>query len=640
MTIRKLEPHLINQIAAGEVIERPASAVKELVENALDAQATTITVHLRDGGRSLISVTDNGIGMSVDDLELAVERHATSKLPASDLFNIQTLGFRGEALPSIGSVSRLHLTSRKQGADEAWLLKVEGGEKKPPMPASHPQGTHIEVKDLFYATPARLKFLKSPSTELSHTVEMLNRLAMGHPAVGFKLLSDQRIVFDYMPCETLQMRLTQVMGTEFSENALSLEMSRGDLHLTGYISLPTLNRSNATYQYLFVNGRPVKDKLLQGAVRAAYQDVLASNRYPLLAIFIDVPREEVDVNVHPAKTEVRFRDSGLIRGTMVSAFKQTLGEAGHKTATTVSAQALRALRPEVAYQPPLRTYASQGSQRSTGAYPSRSYAQDVPSPLASSLGGNTISQPMNESPSHPPFGRPLPQGGEVMAACSLSPSGERVDNRASDRPGEGGIPTNVCETPLEIPPLGFAKAQIHGTYIISQGADGMVIVDQHAAHERIVYEKLKTEMGHITRQPLLIPEVVELDATTIEHLKNILHELVKFGLVLEPFGEKAILVREIPALLGEMNLQALLQDLWDEVKELGSPSSLQGRLAEILATCACHNSVRAGRKLSVDEMNALLRQMEQTTHSGQCNHGRPTYVELKRSDMEKLFGRR
>lgn len=623
MTIRKLEPHLINQIAAGEVIERPASAVKELVENALDAKATTITVQLRDGGRSLIAITDNGMGMDREDLELAVERHATSKLPSSDLFNIQTLGFRGEALPSIGSVSRLHLTSRKQGEDEAWLLKIEGGEKKPPMPASHPQGTHIEVKDLFYATPARLKFLKSPSTELSHTVEILNRLAMGHPAVGFKLLSEQRVVFDYTSAETLQIRLSQVMGTEFSQNALPLEMSRGDLHLTGYISLPTLNRSNATYQYLFVNGRPVKDKLLQGAVRAAYQDFLAPNRYPLLALFMDVPREEVDVNVHPAKTEVRFRDSGLIRGTMVSALKQTLGGASHKTATTVSAQALRALRPEPAYQLPLQRYASSNSQRSHVSYSSRSSQS---APFAESRTEEAALGIVN--PSHtviasPYEGRSNPENPANMDCFEATASRN-----------DGGV------HPLQVPPLGFAKAQIHETYIIAQGAEGMVIVDQHAAHERLVYEKLKAEMGHITRQPLLIPEVVELDETTLEHIKSIQQELANLGLVIESFGEKALLVREIPALLGEINLQGLLQDLGDEMGELGSPLSLKERLAEILATCACHNSVRAGRKLSIDEMNALLRQMEQTAHSGQCNHGRPTYVELKRSDMEKLFGRR
>lgn len=618
MTIRKLEPHLINQIAAGEVIERPASAVKELVENALDAKATTLIVQLRDGGRSLIAVTDNGIGMGVDDLELAVERHATSKLPSSDLFNIQTLGFRGEALPSIGSVSRLHLTSRKEGSDEAWLLKVEGGEKKPPIPASHPQGTHIEVKDLFYATPARLKFLKTPSTELSHTVEILNRLAMGHPSVGFKLLSDQRVVFDYVSCETIQMRLAQVMGTEFSQNALPLEMSRGDIHLTGYISLPTLSRSNATYQYLFVNRRPVKDKLLQGAVRAAYQDFLASDRYPLLALFMDVPREEVDVNVHPAKTEVRFRDSGLIRGTIVSALKQTLGGASHKTATTVSAQALRALRPEPAYQPPLRAYAPPGgAYRSNTAYSSNSFSQRISSPLPDSL---------HEAPSNPSY--------QSFRSDPGSNPGQRFGMTGED------AERAHLGTPMEIPPLGFAKAQIHETYIIAQGREGMVIVDQHAAHERLVYEKLKTEMGHITRQPLLIPEVVELNEITLGHLKSVQQELLDLGLVVEPFGEKAMLVREIPALLGELNLPRLLQDLGDEIGELGSPLSLKERLAEILATCACHNSVRAGRKLSLDEMNALLRQMEKTAHSGQCNHGRPTYVELKRIDIEKLFGRR
>ncbi|MBS0271949.1 MAG: DNA mismatch repair endonuclease MutL [Proteobacteria bacterium] len=593
MKIRKLEPHLVNQIAAGEVIERPASAVKELVENALDAGSTSITIHLRDGGRSLIAITDNGSGMSQDDLELAVERHATSKLPSNDLFNIQTLGFRGEALPSIGSVSRVQITSRLKEATEAWCLKLEGGDKKPPIPASHPQGTHIEVKDLFYATPARLKFLKSPSTELSHAVELLNRLAMSHFSVAFKLLADQRVVFDYSACDALQDRLTQVMGVEFSQNALPLEMARGDIYLNGFISLPTLSRANAAHQYLFVNGRPVKDKLLHGAIRAAYQDFLASDRYPMLALFLKVPPEEVDVNVHPAKTEVRFRDSGLIRGTIVSALKQTLAGASHKTATTVSFQALRSLRPASIQQPSLSRYASR-------------LEESAPPPL-----------------SHDYVGLPRPFG-----PCNDGEA-HHYEHRET-----------IQETPLETPLLGFAKAQLHETYILSQTQEGLVIVDQHAAHERLVYERLKAEMGHVKRQPLLIPEVIELSENDLVCLKEILQDLLALGLVVEPFGEKALLVRETPHLLGELDLKGLLQDIADELKELGGPLGLKERLAEVLATCACHHSVRAGRRLSIEEMNALLRQMEKTPHSGQCNHGRPTYVELKKIDMEKLFGRR
>ncbi len=603
MKIRKLEPHLINQIAAGEVIERPASAVKELVENALDAKATTITVQLRDGGRSLIAVTDNGFGMTRDDLELAVERHATSKLPSSDLFNIQTLGFRGEALPSIGSVSRLQLTSRAQGAEEGWTLKLEGGEKNAPIPSSHPQGTHIEVRDLFYATPARLKFLKAPQTELSHAVDLINRLAMSHPSVGFKLLSDGRVVFDYKSCDSLQERLSHVMGADFSQNALPLEISRDQIDLRGFISLPTLNRATASHQYLFVNGRPVKDKLLQGAVRTAYQDFLASNRYPLLALFLDVPREDLDVNVHPAKTEVRFRDSGLIRGTIVSALKQTLARASQKTSTTISQQAFQSFRPEPLRQPSLTGYL-----RNPGlARPQRDLAM------------------ANEN-----FTR------SAEAEAQPMPKQERAPLNYLQ---ESSTPLSP-EAPLDIPPLGLAKTQVHETYIVAQTDEGLVIVDQHAAHERLVYERLKAEMGHVKRQPLLIPEIVELDEESLHLLKEVRQDLQNLGLVIEPFGEKAYLVRELPALLGEVNIQGLLQDLADEVKDLGSPISLKERLAEILATCACHNSVRAGRKLSLEEMNALLRQMEQTPHSGQCNHGRPTYVELKLTDMEKLFGRR
>lgn len=602
MTIRKLEPHLVNQIAAGEVIERPASAIKELVENALDAEASTITVHLREGGRSLIAVTDNGIGMSREDLELAVERHATSKLPENDLFNIQTLGFRGEALPSIGSVSRLHLTSRLQDSEEAWFLKVEGGEKKTVVPASHPHGTHIEVKDLFYATPARLKFLKSPSTELSHAVELLNRLAMSHPSVAFKLLADQRVVFDYKTCASLQERLSQVMGTDFSENALTLEMSRGDILLKGFISLPTFNRANASHQYLFVNGRPVKDKLLQGAVRAAYQDFLASNRYPLLALFLEIPREEVDVNVHPAKTEVRFRDSGLVRGTLVSALKQTLANASQKTATTVNFQAMRSFRAEPLRQPSLSSVYNPRPREN----------EEYGSPVAS-------------------LGTPF-RGNDTRGNSSFA---YHATNYALEEE-----PLSFPSSPLDTPPLGFAKAQLHETYIVAQTEEGLVIVDQHAAHERLVYERLKADMGHVKRQPLLIPEVIELEESEVQSLKELLEDLLALGLVVEVFGEKALLVREIPALLGEVDLQGLMRDLADEIKDMGSPLSLKERLAEILSTCACHHSIRAGRKLSIDEMNALLRQMEQTAHSGQCNHGRPSYVELKRADMEKLFGRR
>lgn len=581
MKIRKLDPHLVNQIAAGEVIERPASVVKELVENALDAGATCIAVQLRDGGRSLIAVTDNGCGMSRDDLELAVERHATSKLPANDLFDIQTLGFRGEALPSIGSVSRLHLTSRHEEAEEAWILEIEGGEKRAARPASHPFGTHIEVKDLFYATPARLKFLKKPPTELSHTVEILNRLAMSHPHVEMKLTTDQRTVFHYQSYPSLQERLSDVMGHEFIQNALPVEVSRDSLSLKGFISLPTLSRANASQQYLFVNGRPVKDRLLQGAVRAAYQDFLANDRHPLLALFLEVSREDVDVNVHPTKNEVRFQDSGLIRGTLVSALKHTLAGASHKTATTIHAQAIQSFRPEPFRQPSL------------------------------AAGYRPLSRPTYQ---------PIPYLEESsapdLALLSVSE-----------------------EVPLECPPLGFAKAQLHETYIVSQTEEGLVIVDQHAAHERLVYERLKAEKGQIKRQPLLIPEVVELPEDGLHRLKEAQQELLNLGLVLEPFGEKAFLVREIPAILGEVNLKGLIQDIADELKELENPLSLKEKLAEILATCACHNSVRAGRKLSVEEMNALLRQMEQTPHSGQCNHGRPTYVELKRTDMEKLFGR-
>jgi len=614
MALRRLPETLVNRIAAGEVIERPAAAVKELVENALDAGAGQIDVTLRDGGRSLILVSDDGCGMSPEDLALALERHATSKLPDDDLVNIHTLGFRGEALPSIAAVSRLTVTSRPIDAETAMSLAVEGGRKGKPQPAAHPPGTRVEVRDLFFATPARLKFLKSARTEIGHTRDALQRLAMAHPEVGFTLSDDTRKLLALPPAtgelfESRLKRLAAVMGREFQDNALPIDAQRESLQLTGYIGLPTLNRGNSLQQYLFVNGRPVRDKLLYGAIRGAYQDFLARDRHPLVALFLELPPEEVDVNVHPAKAEVRFRDPGLVRGLIVGAAKHALAGAGHRAATTVSTAALGALRPQT------------GGAGYSGGY-----------------GGNAggWAQP----PSH---GRLPPQLAEAAATYHAHlPGTEQAPAARMGGAAQTGATANDKTLVLERYPLGAARAQLHRTYVVAQTADGIVIVDQHAAHERLVYESMKQQLAEngVARQLLLLPEVVELGEAAAERLVARADELAELGLVVEPFGQGAVVAREVPALLGTLDVAALLQDLADELAALDEALALRDRLETVCGTMACHGSVRAGRELNQEEMNALLRKMEATPHSGQCNHGRPTYVELKLADIEKLFGRR
>ncbi len=598
MRLRRLPESLVNRIAAGEVIERPAAAVKELVENALDAGAGQIDVVLRDGGRTFLSVTDDGRGMSAAELELAVERHATSKLPGDDLVKIATLGFRGEALPSIGAVSRLTLASRAEGAAEGWSLTVEGGRRGAITPSAQPQGTRVEVRDLFFATPARLKFLKTPRSESGHVLDAVRRLAMAHPAVGFTLTDEGRATLRLPTAEgelfeRRLKRLTAVMARDFKDNALAIEAEREGLRLTGYIGLPTLNRANAQQQYLFVNGRPVRDKLLHGAVRGAYQDFLAPNRYPLVALFLEVPPEEVDVNVHPAKTEVRFRDPALVRGLIVSACRHALAEAGHRASTTVAATAFSALRahhgPGAVYPPPSGGAVPRGMAEAAMAYHA-----------------------------------PLPG----VAAAAPAARDAAVAEAAGEMPA--------------LYPLGAARAQVHATYIVAQTEDGIVIVDQHAAHERLVYERMKRQLAAegVAAQLLLIPEVVELDETAATRLTARRAELAELGLSLEAFGPGAVVVREVPAMLGEVDVKGLITDLADELAELGEAFAVKERLEQLCGTMACHGSVRAGRRLNAEEMNALLREMEATPHSGQCNHGRPTYVELKLADIEKLFGRR
>ena len=598
MKIRRLAEGTINRIAAGEVVERPAAAVKELVENALDAGARRIEIATANGGADLIVVEDDGEGMEPSDLLLAVERHATSKLSDDDLTHIVTMGFRGEALPSIGAVARLAIASRTATSD-AHEIKVDGGFLTGPAPAgfrSHGQhGTRAEVRELFFATPARLKFLKSARSEDLATLDVIKRVAMARPDVAFTLIMDGRRALE-LPSEFdlassseavgRLKRLSKIMGKDFADNAAPVSVEREGVSITGHAGLPTYNRANAQMQFLFVNGRPVRDKLLVGAVRGAYADFLARDRHPALALFLECDPAFVDVNVHPAKTEVRFRDAGLVRGLIVSSLKHALADAGHRASTTVAGAALSALRPQAS---------------------APFYQQDYSPRPGLNDPGRSFYAPL------------LPQG-TAPAAHIEEPS----------------------NAPTPDMPLGVARAQLHETYVVAQTQDGIVIVDQHAAHERLVYERMKTalEAGGIARQPLLIPEVVELDPAEVTRLAGRAAELAELGLVLEAFGPDAVMVREMPAMLGKADIKALVRDLADDIAETGNALSLKERLEEVAGTLACHTSVRAGRRLNAEEMNALLREMEATPHSGQCNHGRPTYVELKLSDIERLFGRR
>ena len=608
MSIRLLPEALVNQIAAGEVIERPAAVVKELVENAIDAGAGQIAVTLRDGGKALIAVEDDGVGMGEAELRLAVQRHATSKLPDDDLVHIGSLGFRGEALPSIGAVARLNLTSRARGAEEAWSLTVEGGAVGTPKPAAQPKGSKIEVRDLFYATPARLKFLKSARAEVMQIRDSLQRLAMAYPAISFQLADESRSLIK-LGAESGDLfdarlaRLGAIMGRDFPESALAIEAEREGFRLTGYAGLPTFNRANAQQQYLFVNGRPVKDRLLLGALRGAYQDFLARDRHPVVALFLEAPAEAVDVNVHPAKAEVRFREPGLVRGLIVSALRHALAEAGHRAAPSVSQAALGAFRP------------GSGPTGGGSVMPFPSY-QGGPARIGRGMADAAVA-----------YHAPLP---------GLATEPAKRDQADPDLEREAEAPQ------LETYPLGAACAQLHETYIVAQTAQGLVIVDQHAAHERLVYERMKRQIAAqgVERQALLIPEVVELEEDAATRLLGRREELAELGLVIEPFGGAAVVVRETPSLLGQTNVQGLLRDLADELVEYDQALALKERLEEICGTIACHGSVRAGRRLNQAEMNALLREMEATPHSGQCNHGRPTYVSLALSDIERLFGRR
>ena len=616
MPIRRLPPETVNRIAAGEVVERPASAVKELVENALDAGAARVEIQADGGGLSRILIADDGKGIPVEELPLAVERHATSKLAPDDagdvdLLRIHTLGFRGEALPSIGSVARLTITARSPG-EPAYAVTVEGGDQRPvaPAPFPGPHGARVEVRDLFYATPARLKFMKSERAEAMAISEEIKRQAMAHEAVAFTLDLDGRTVLrlpaEHPGPEGRLKRLAALLGRDFETNALLIDQERDGVRLSGYAGLPTYSRGNAAHQYLFVNGRPVKDRLLQGALRGAYADFLARDRHPSAALFLELDPLLVDVNVHPAKAEVRFRDPALVRGLIVGALRHALAAAGHRASTTVAADALAGFA------------AHTGGAFSPSAPSARGFSgwSGWDRPAATDI---------------------LPGLNERSAR--VEPTWDAASDTADLATRHSPLATSI--DPVDFP-LGAARAQVHATYIVAQTRDGIVVVDQHAAHERLVYERMKAQMaqGSVTRQALLTPEVVDLDPAETDRVLARADELAALGLVVEPFGGGAVLVRETPALLGDCDVQGLIRDIADDLAEHGAALALSERLGEVCGTMACHGSVRAGRVLSAAEMNALLRQMEATPHSGQCNHGRPTYVELKLADLEKLFGRR
>lgn len=597
MSIRRLPEHLVNRIAAGEVVERPASALKELVENAIDAGATRIAISLGCGGTDRIEVTDDGCGMSPADMALALERHATSKLPDDAIERVATLGFRGEALPSIASVARLRVESRIRGAD-GWARDIDNGRLVGEGPAALPPGTRITVEDLFARVPARRKFLRSPRSEYGACLDVVKRLAMARPDIGFSLDHDGRRSLSVQPGEDRPARVAALTDRGLADNSVAIDYERGPARLGGVAGLPTFNRGVADHQYLFVNGRPVKDRLLIGAVRAAYQDLLARDRHPILALFIDLPGEEVDVNVHPAKTEVRFRDPGNIRGLIIGGLRHALDSAGHRSAQRPSAAAL-------------------GNWQQEPAQPMRSPSFPMPTPGQ----GNWFE---------------LPRG-------QAEPAG------VWDRHQHYAAPLQArAEPAIEAPPqartfpLGVARGQVAATYIVAEAEDGLVLVDQHAAHERLVLERMRAAManGGVASQALLLPEVVELDEPACDRLEGRAAELAEMGLELERFGPRAILVRATPALLGQGDINGLVTDLADELAAYDEALSLKERLDHVAATMACHGSVRAGRLLSVAEMNALLREMEVTPHSGQCNHGRPTWVKLGHGDIEKLFGRK
>lgn len=672
MSIRVLPSNLVNQIAAGEVIERPASAVKELVENALDAGATRIEVTLKAGGKTLIAVEDNGKGMDAEDLALAVERHATSKLPSDDLFNVQFLGFRGEALPSIASVAKMKITTRQENAENGWELEIKGGAKGEVRPCSRARGTRIEVRDLFFATPARLKFLKADSAEAGACADIISRIALANPEVAFYLYVDEKkkIALPAANGDFFDARLrraAEVMGREFSENALEVKGERDGMKLSGLVSLPTYNKANTLSQYLFVNNRPVRDKLLLGALKGAYAGVLENSRYPACALFLEVEPMYVDVNVHPAKAEVRFFDQQGVRSLLVGAVRSALLAGDKRSADKVDLAALACENAGVGYPRSFGQTAQTGQvdlaasawgNAGAGQADFAALTDDfVPGQEGMTAGlerGSGVADGMLREPEYAGVGG---YGDEYGAGAAYG--AERRFAAFQGRPGGagGGCGSGVLpelerkfsvrvEEPAagaedEAGPLGVAKAQFHDTYILAQAEDALILVDQHAAHERIVLERLKAAMAAGERLPsqlLLLPEVVDLSLTQKAALAGEFESLAKLGLVLEDFGA-GVMVREVPALLKDAAIKKMVADLADEMAEWGATTVVEDKINHIAATMACHGSVRAGRRLNIAEMNHLLREMERTPHSAQCNHGRPTYVRLEVADLERLFHR-
>ena len=626
MSVRQLDETVINRIAAGEVIERPASVIKELVENAIDAGAGRIEIVTAGGGKTLMRITDDGCGMDRADLALSVERHCTSKIPDNDLSAIDTLGFRGEALASIGAVSRLAIASRAAGSGEAWEIAVDGGARTEPRPAALPAGTRIEVRDLFFSTPARLKFLKSERAESTAITDVVRRLALAHPGIRFSLAGADRTALTLEKRDSLTGRIGDVIGREFVENSVEIDAEREGVHLAGLAGRPSFSRANSLGQFLFVNGRPVRDKLLLGALRGAYADVMAHDRNPVVALFIDIDPQEVDVNVHPAKADVRFRDSQLVRGLLIGAIREALTKAGLKSATPMARAGLAAFRPS--FTPttprpsaPVNWRASAQRPLDLGAAPPR------PAATPAAPGSATSAYPdAGFHEDHPDAPAP------AEPALSDEITRPSADTRADAEP----LPADRIDRPL-----GAARAQLHETYIIAQTRDGLVIIDQHAAHERLVYERLKTALAERTvpSQALLVPEIVDVSADDRDRILSHAEELESFGLSVDGFGPGAIAVRSVPAALPRLNIPAFVHDLADDLAEWDKSTRLEEKLSLVAATMACHGSVRAGRRLKPEEMDALLRDMEATPNSGTCNHGRPTFVELKLTDIERLFGR-
>ncbi len=650
-SILQLDEATINKIAAGEVVERPASVVKELVENAIDAGADRIEVITEGGGKNLIRVIDNGKGMTRADLGLAIQRHCTSKLDPDDLMDIRHLGFRGEALPSIGSIARLTILSRHATEPHAWEISVEGGRETDPKPAALTAGTRIDVEDLFFTTPARLKFLKTDRAENTAISDVVKRIALSNPSIRFTVTGADRSRLDYPAAkgpDAHLVRMGQVMGKAFRDNAVEIDALRDTVRLTGFAGLPTLNRANSLHQFIFVNGRPVRDKMMLGALRGAYSDFLAGGRHPCAVLFIDLDPHEVDVNVHPTKADVRFRDAGHIRGLVVGAIRQALLEAGHRSSTTGGDNTLGALRPDGMRD-------TQMAQGHNSAAPFRPAQPDRPqAPMdwdwRQSVYRPTQDQGEAATPGAAPAMAEQPQqgfspfadshDGGVPAALDVPP----MQGRMADVAGPSAdTRANMAEPSHEqlARPLGAPRAQIFENYILAQTDDGLVIVDQHAAHERLVYEKLKASLAKktIARQGLLIPHVVEMEEDDVARLEEASDQLTELGLTLEAFGPGAVAVRETPAILGKPNIEALVRDIADDLAEWDKATRIEEKILHVAATMACHGSIRSGRRLRPEEMDALLREMEATPHSGQCNHGRPTYVELKLGDIERLFGR-